>query len=137
MDNIDRYGHCVTCHKNLIIERAVDGKVIPMFTPEHDETEFLLTDGSKMRACICKPCKENVDLDSDKVKNYVMEAVINGWQLEVDSLVNDEKRFDWNKERGELHMDKYSKLKIDCHSEKLAKHVVEERKKELIDVVNK
>ena len=136
MDNIDRYGHCVTCHKSMMVERAVDGKVIPMFTPDYAETEFLLVDGSKMRVAICKPCKEHVDLASDKVKGYVMEAVINGWQLEVDSLVKDEKRPEWDVDRGKKHMARYSALKIECPSEGLEQHVITDKVKKLREVLN-
>ena len=131
-DNIDKYGHCVSCHKNLVVERAIDGKVMKVFLPDKDETEFLLDDGSKMRVCICKLCKRDMDFNDPKVNKQIMEAVINGWQLEVDSLVQDEKRPEWDVERGKNHMRVYSNKKILFNSEFTENHIVEGNKSEIL-----
>ena len=134
VESIDKYGHCSKCHKNMIVERVVDGKVVVMFTPEHDETEFLLRDGSKMRVCLCKACKNSLDLDEPKIQKDIMGCVINGWQLEVDTLVRDEKRPDWDSERGKKHMNRYKNLTINCHSSQLAPHVIEEKKRQILEI---
>mgnify|MGYP001617276113 CR=1 FL=1 len=131
IDNIDKYGHCCSCHRSLIIEKVSDGKVIHMFLPDKDETEFLLDDGSRMRVCVCKQCKEGKDFNDLTFKNTIMEAVIAGWQLEVDSLVADEKKSDWNKDKGKKHMEYYSKRKILFHNDSVDKHVVESRIKDI------
>ena len=44
MDTRDRFGACVICHKDLIIEKVADGKIVKMFSPEHDQTRFNLKD---------------------------------------------------------------------------------------------
>lgn len=120
----DEYGHCVWCHKNMLVERVSDMKVIKMFTPDYDETEFLLNDGSRMRVAICKPCKANI---TDEDNQKIMACVIKGWQKEVDMLVKDEKRPDWTEERAEAHMDKYSSLQIVTNSTNLPQDICEEK----------
>ena len=134
-DNIDRFGHCVVCHKNLITKRVVDGKVIDMFLPTHDHTDFLLDNGSLMKVCMCKPCKQNVDLKSTKVQNYIMEACLKGWELETKGLIADEAKPNWNEDTAKIYLDKMAKLKIDCHSETLSPVVVKDRVKELTKIM--
>src|SRR4051812_32069688 len=116
-DNIDRFGHCVVCHRCLITKRVVDGKVIEMFTPDHGHTEFLLNNGSRMQVCICRGCKENIDLSKPAIQEMVMAAVQKGWELETKILVADEKLPDWTEEFGKKYLEKMSELEIDCHSE--------------------
>jgi hypothetical protein len=135
INDIDRFGHCVVCHKNMLYERVVDGKAIQMFRPEHDHTEFLMNDGSRMRVCICKPCKENVDLAMPAIQEMVMACVKRGWQLEVNTLVADEKRIDWDFDRAEKHMEKYNSLSIECHSEDVADHIIQERKEKIKEMI--
>ena len=137
MSNIDKYGHCAICHNNLMVERVSDGKVINMFTPDKDETEFLLDDGSRMRISICRPCKLTIDFNDKKVIDNIMEAVINGWQLEVDTLVADEKRPEWTPERAKNHMKVYKEKNILFHSENSEHHVVEDARKIIIDKLEK
>lgn len=129
--NVDKYGHCVICHKNLLVERVVDQQVITMFTPDKQETEFMLDDGTRMRVSICRECKEGEDLHSESKQIQIMESVVNGWQLEIDSLVNDEKRPEWTFDRGKKHMDVYSKKKILCYSDGMAEHVIKDRIKKV------
>lgn len=130
-DNIDKYGHCVSCHRNLIIERVVDGRVMKIFLPDKEETEFLLDDGSRMRVCVCRKCKETKDFKDEKFQETIMEAVVNGWRLEVDSLVSDDNKPDWTPETSKRHMDIYSKKKILIHSDSVEKHIVENRIKDI------
>ena len=130
-ENIDKYGHCVSCHRNLTIERVVDGKVMTMFLPDKEETEFLLDDGSRMRVCICRQCKQGKDLTDPKLQETIMEAVINGWDMEVKSLVKDDSKPDWTPDRAKDYMDVYSRKKMILHNESVDKHVVEDKVKEI------
>ena len=60
MNEFDRFGHCIICHKNMTIEEVIDGRVQVRFTPDYDEKEVLLSDNSKMRIVTCKECKEKI-----------------------------------------------------------------------------
>lgn len=121
-DNIDKFGHCCVCHKNLLTKRVVDGHVIDMFLPEYDDTVFLLNNGSQMQITICKNCKEISDLSDEKLHQNIMEACMKGWELETKMLVADEKQPDWTEEHGEKYLDKMSQLSINCNSENLDKY---------------
>ena len=132
-DNIDRFGHCVVCHQNLITKRVVDGKVIEMFLPIHGHTEFLLNNGSRMQVCICTPCKEKTDFEDSIVKNNIMEAVQKGWLLETNLLIANGT---WDKEHGQNYLNTMAFRTIDCHSENLAVNVIQERVKELVNGSN-
>lgn len=134
VDNIDKYNHCCVCHKNMTIERVVDNQVMVMFIPDKDEAEFMLDDGSRMRVCMCKKCKEENDLDDPDVQAQIMEAVINGWQLEVDAMILDKDRPDWTVEKGKAHMDIYSKRTIILKSEGIEKYHIDDRIKKIQDM---
>lgn len=134
-DNIDRFGHCVCCHRNMITKRVVDGKVIDMFLPDHDHTDFLLDNGSIMKVCMCKSCKENVDLTSEKVHRYIMEACQKGWELETKQLIADEKLPYWTEETAKTYLDHMAQLSIDCHADSLSPVVVQDRVKALSKIM--
>ncbi len=130
-DNIDRFGHCVVCHKYMITKRVVDEKVIEMFTPDHGHTEFLLNNGSRMQVCMCNKCRENIDLTAPAIQDMIMKAVQKGWELEVKLLVADEKQPQWTEEFGKKHLETMAKLDIDTHSDTLDSVRLEERSKKL------
>lgn len=75
----DEYGHCCLCHKNLIVPRVVGGEQIMMLTPEFDQTEFIISNNSRMVVCMCRTCKSTVDLNNTIVHNKIMESVKLGW----------------------------------------------------------
>lgn len=131
-DNIDRFGFCVLCHKNLLTKKVVDGKVVDMFLPIYDETIFLLNNGSQMQVTICKICKSSNDLNDPKMHSNIMDAVQKGWELETKMLVSDEKLPDWTEEKGKEYLSKMSKLNIDCHSENLDKYAIQCKSIELM-----
>ncbi len=133
LERIDRYGHCVFCTKNMIVKRVVDGKVIDMFTPDHDHTEFMLDSGSIMKVCMCKKCKENVDLSRPVIHKMIMDAVQRGWELETKTLIASEAHPDWTEEFGAKYLETMAKLNIDCHSSNMDKNALEVRRKELIN----
>lgn len=138
-DKIDRYGHCVNCCKNLIVKRVVDGKVVEMFSPLHDHTEFILDNGSRMRVCICKDCKSSINLSDNNVQKDIMKAVNKGWELETKSLVKDDKFPDWTPEYGKKYLDRMAKLSIGFHSENMDDNSIVEKIKNIRgvkDVVN-
>lgn len=114
----DRYGYCVKCHKCLLVNRVVDMKMEVMFTADHTETEFLLDDGSKMRVCLCQTCKDNL---TDKDIPAIMESVIDGWKEEANQLTN------WSQEKKDKYIERYSKRKIICKSEKLEKEHLDKK----------
>lgn len=131
-DNIDKFGHCCVCHKNLITKRVVDGQVIDMFLPIHDHTDFLLDNGSIMKVCICKPCKENTDLCCKNKQSDIMEAVQKGWELETKALVADPAQPQWTEEFGKEYLDKMSELTIDSHADSLDKQALQRRIEEIV-----
>lgn len=100
--NFDKFGHCVLCHKNMVVEKVIDGKVQLGFTSDHMEEEFLLDDGSRMRVCMCKECNSKYDhKDYDKI----MQCVNAGWEKEMEER-------NWEDNRKENYRKKYNKLKI-------------------------
>lgn len=134
-DNIDRFGHCVCCHRNMITKRVVDGKVIDMFLPDHDHTDFLLNNGSIMKVCMCKSCKEKVDLTSPKVHGYIMEACMKGWELETKMLIADPAYPAWNEDSAKAYLEKMSTLQIDIHADSVSPIIVQNRVKELTAIM--
>ena len=132
-DDIDRFGHCVICHKNLLIKRIVDGKEVDMFMPIYSETKFLLNTGSEMSVTICKPCKETNDLNDPIVKDNIMQAVYKGWELENKILVADENNPSWTEEFGAKYLANQATLSIDMNSEDLDKYVIQQRQMELLN----
>lgn len=122
--DFDKFGHCVLCHKDLIVERTIDGKVQRMLSPEYETTEFLLDDESRMRVCVCKPCK--IDLKPEQ-ENAIMSSVIKGWDKEAEKLEN---LGYWKPEQRKKHMDIYSKKKIIAKSEGVSPHGLRKKFKE-------
>lgn len=110
----DEYGHCVLCHDNLLVPRVVGGKQIMTFTPEFDQTEFVISNKSRMVICICKGCKESADLADRDIHNNIMESVISGWELKP--------------EMAPLGFDKFTIL---FHSENIDDYVVQNRLAEM------
>ncbi len=131
LERIDKYGHCVFCTKNMIVKRVVDGKVIDMFTPDHDHTDFMLNTGSMMKVCMCKKCKKEIDLSIPMIHKMIMDAVQRGWELETKSLIASEAYPDWTEEFGKKYLEKMSTLNIDCHASDMDKSSMEVRSKEL------
>ena len=79
----DKYGHCVLCHDTLISKNVIEGKLQERASPKLDEVQFVLSDGSKMRVCMCRSCKH--DLKEDDYSD-IMTCVYNGWKKEAEGL---------------------------------------------------
>ncbi len=113
---VDEYGHCVNCGENLILPRVVGGKQIMTFAPNFDQTEFVISNKSRMVVCMCKKCKSSLDLSDPETHNTIMETVKAGWA-------------------GELGKDRCpcdaEKLNILFHSENIDDYVVKNRLEEM------
>ena len=118
MIEFDKYGHCCVCHKDMLIEQVIDGKVQKRFTPNYAETEYLLSDGSRMRVAVCEQCKARLS-EKDDVK--IMECVKKGWIVELDNLKH------WTEERKAKHLNRYLKLEIICPSENVPQDSLEKK----------
>lgn len=113
----DVYGHCCCCHEDLLVPRVVGGKEIMTFTPQFDQTEFVLNNKSRMVVCMCKKCKENENLHDPTVHKNIMDSVKLGW----DGEMGDDKR----------QPPDYHHLEILFHSEGIDDYVVKDRIKKL------
>lgn len=123
-DDIDKFGHCVICHKNLLTKRVVDGKVVDMLTPIYSDTMFLLNNGSQLPVTICKVCKAITDLKDPVVFVQVMAAVNKGWELEGKLKVE---TGEIDEEKRQRIFDSVKNLSIDCHSENMDRYAIQER----------
>ena len=70
----DKFGHCVKCHAKVVREKVVtgpDGKLMvkAMFTKDRREHELEMSDGSKMRVCMCQGCLDMLT-DSDMASHH-------------------------------------------------------------------
>lgn len=98
----DRFGTCILCSKNMIIEQVIDNKVQWRFTADCDDIEVVLSDTSKMRVCVCKQCKPSFD---DSKFDAVMLKVYKGWEHEIEN-------YKWTKEQKSNYLTRYGQLKI-------------------------
>ena len=113
IENIDKFGHCVVCHRNLIKNVAINGKIEGVFDADKDEAYLKLNNGSLMPISICRPCKESTDLTNVTIHAQIMEAVQEGWKLEMHMMMNNPDRFpEWNKEKQDRLQKYYNNLRI-------------------------
>jgi len=112
----DKYGHCVSCHKFMVVEKNINGKMIRMFTPEKTSLQVMLNDSSRMRVAMCVECKKNTK-ESDLPD--VMASVYRGWQEEVKFLVDSKKdnHKQWTREVGNKYLARQKLLEIVTVSE--------------------
>lgn len=134
MTRVDLYGHCIKCGKNMVLKRAVTHPtphLEDMFHVDHDHTEFILNNNSRMMVCMCKPCKKSVDLTDPKIHDEIMDSVMAGWQLEQDTLVSEDKQ---TQEGRKKVMDHHKDLDILFHSEGMADYVIEDKIEKIKEV---
>jgi hypothetical protein len=113
INDIDKFGHCVVCNKNLIRNVVINGKVEGTWHPNKDEAYMKLNQGSLMPVSICKPCKKSVDLTDPTVHANIMKAVHNGWLLEIDHMKRNPEQFkDFTPEKEESVRKMYAGLSI-------------------------
>jgi len=117
----DCYGHCVVCHEDMRFEQVVDGKLTKRLSPRYRETAFLLNNGSRMRVAICKDClKEELDNEA------IMTCVMNGWEVESESLLKNKNKPDWDKKKKDEYIDGMKKLTIVCNADNKNKQHLED-----------
>lgn len=131
MPGVDVYGHCCLCHNNMILNRVVGGKIIQMFSPDYDSTQFVLNNNSKCNVSMCKPCKSNNDLSDPKIQEDIMQSLISGWQMEQDMLLSGGHT---TQEECDKVMCHHKNLNILFHSEGIDDYVILNRLKELENV---
>ena len=102
----DVFGHCVKCHKNMLIWQIIDNVPVNRFKPDYSETTFLLDNGTKMRVAICKSCKENLNEGDNK---EIMRSVVDGWKHEVETYVKQGK---WDEDKKNNYLRDYQDLAI-------------------------
>lgn len=84
--NIDKFGHCILCHKCLLKNVVINGKQEALFDANKDEVWVQLNNGALMSISVCKPCKSQTDFNDDATKTQVLRSVQLGWQLEMDLM---------------------------------------------------
>ena len=99
----DTFGHCIRCHRNLILEKVINNEWKKVLAPDYSQVQVELDDGSKMRVVMCLGCQESYE---DKHHDNMMKAVILGWQNEIDNNPL------WNDDMKKNYMKRYGKLKI-------------------------
>lgn len=124
--NYDVFGHCVKCHRNLLIQEVIDGKVAQRFHPDHGHVEYLLDDGSRMRVCMCQPCQSILD-DSDETRDAIMHCVIDGWKHEVETYSH------WDESKKREYINEYFKKKLIVKSDRMPKDHLDKKLKEFKD----
>lgn len=120
----DKFGYCVKCHKHLLREVVIANEVKVVPTADADREVLLMNDGSQMGISICRSCKYDI---TDDDFEYIMDAVVKGWDWETDQLVADPLKVMWDKEKKDKHMAQQRKLGIVSKSENLSKSEREKR----------
>lgn len=71
IDDIDKFGNCVSCHRHLVENRIIGGKVTGVLHPDASDSFFRLNTGSILVVPICKPCKNGKDLNDPLVQSEI------------------------------------------------------------------
>lgn len=119
--NIDVFGQCIECGCTMIEKKMINGQMQTVFTAQRGEVEYLLDDGSKMRVAMCKSDIEKLD---GTELDYVMGAVVKGWQHELETYSK------WDQEKKDKYMKKYGNLSIVTRSDNKEEDVVKKHFKE-------
>jgi hypothetical protein len=107
--NIDKFGYCIMCGKYLLKNIIINGKQEAAFDSDKDEVWLKLNTGSMMSISVCKPCKEYIDFSDPDTKTSVLEAVNNGWTIEMDIMtLNPDKYPNFTPEKRQELEDLYS-----------------------------
>jgi len=127
--DFDLFGHCIQCHKSMIIEEYIDGKMQQRLSGEYREAEYLLNTGSRMRVAMCVDCKEALEDTEEEMKN-IMDVVVKGWDIESDDLVSSKSKPHWTQEKKDKYMANQRKKKILIKSEGLRDSTIEKHYKD-------
>lgn len=85
-NNIDKFGFCICCQKYLLKNVVIKGKQEAQFTPDKDEVWLKLNTGSMMSISVCRNCKNTLDFNDADMKKEILDAVQNGWTIEMDMM---------------------------------------------------
>lgn len=143
---IDQIGHCVKCHKNLIVHAYVNidstgtGELISktgekkmykvkMPSPLYDTNNFALSDGSIMTCCICKNCKSKL---TEADHQYIFESVFNGWKAEMVYMARNIKFYpDYKDDVAKSHLESQAQKKILFNTHGLSEQIIKTKFEEL------
>ncbi len=89
--NRDVFGYCVNCGKKMVGHKVVGGIYTVCLSNEHTNVTYLLNDGSQMRVGMCKTCAKSLTGD-EKERKHIMKRVYRGWQHEVETYAEWEKK---------------------------------------------
>ncbi len=127
----DRPGCCVICHKNMLRDRTVGGKVLRVFDGDYRVMNYILNDGSNMRVVICEADLikyEGLSVkDKEEVDKEVMGRVYAGWEYETQLLVANKDKPQWDDKKKKEYLEKYKGLRIVTCTDKLDPEVVERK----------
>lgn len=113
IDDIDKFGNCVSCHRHLVENKVIGGKVQGVLHPDASDSFFKLNTGSILVVPICKPCKKDMDLNDPLIQNKIWEEVNFGWQLELDHMkAHPEKFSEYTAEKEKQIKDMYAGMSI-------------------------
>ena len=116
IDDIDKFGNCVVCHRHLVENRVIGGKVTGVLHPDASDSFFRLNTGSILVVPICNPCKSGKNLNDPVVQSNIWEKVNLGWQLELDHMRTHPDKFKDHTPEKELTIKKmYAELSIVGH----------------------
>lgn len=149
MVGIDQVGHCVKCHKNLIvwtivnidntgtgelISRAGEKKAyrVKMPSPLYDLNDFALSDGSIMTCCMCKSCKAKLSADDH---DDIFNTVFNGWQAEFAYMEKNQKLYpDFSPQKAKDHLEIQANKRILFNAHGLPSHEIKKKIEEAKNV---
>lgn len=118
INDIDKFGNCVFCHRHLVKNMVIGGKVEGVLDADASDSFFKLNTGSILVVPICKPCKKNVDLSNVDTQKSILEEVNNGWELEIHHMKNNPDKFkDFDSEKESKLRELYAGLNIVSHEE--------------------
>lgn len=112
---MDELIKCYLCHKPLLVEKVIEGKLQKVIHPEHVITQFYLNNNSRMNVTLCMSCK-NMQIENPIIQDRIMKNIINGWQKEQDELLRQGRI---TKNYAESTMDYHKSLKILFKSENM------------------
>lgn len=111
INDIDKFGNCVLCHRNLVKNVVVNNKLQGVFDADKDQIFVKFNNGSCGHIAICKPCKSNTDVSADENRAAIMEQVHIGWTLEMNHMDENADKFQgWNSDKRKLMQDYYNTI---------------------------
>lgn len=111
VDNIDKFGNCVFCHRNLVKNVVLNGKIDVVFDADRDHIHCQFNNGSYTDIPVCKPCKKDLDFNAPDIREQIMEQVKLGWELEIDHMDRNAAKFQgWNEKAKKSLKDYYETI---------------------------